>query len=213
MKTLSDILVEANAYLDLDTSVPTGLELTTRSNYANRAVWEASAIAQFKELEKVYHVGVSNLASIPLPSGFKEFQGAPQLLTSQGRYEPYMEIKPSEIFDMQLTDKYCYVLGNPREGYTAIFNNLEANCSLTIIYQRFPTGLLTLTDVCELPDPEYVTAKVESFVLQSRRDARFPIKDAEAERRLKNMIGRESKKPGGGNNQIRRVGASNYVLD
>ena len=47
MKTLSDILIEANATLDLDASSPTGTELTTRANYADQAVWDAAATGQF----------------------------------------------------------------------------------------------------------------------------------------------------------------------
>jgi len=95
---------------------------------------------------------------------------------------------PAVIFTYaSSTDKYCYVLGNPSSGYTAVFNNLvSANCTLSITYQRYPSGFATLTDVCELPDPEYVVCKIESLVLQSRRDERFPLKEAETERKLRN---------------------------
>lgn len=213
MRTLNDILIDCNSYLDLSAQSPTGSELTTRSNYANQAVWDASAIGQFKEFRGVYNVGYSANASISLPSGFREFMGMPHVLDTNGQWVEYPEILPTEIYNKESTDKYCYVLGNPREGYTAIFNNLTANCTLSIVYQRFPSGLLTLSDVCELPDPQYVTAKIESYVLQSRRDERFPIKDAEAERKLRNMMGRESKVVPGGNNQTRRTGSSNYVLE
>jgi hypothetical protein len=50
-------------------------------------------------------------------------------------------------------------------------------------------------------------------VLQSRRDERFPVKDAEAERRLKNMVGRSSKSVTGGTNTTRRIGVANYIID
>lgn len=212
MRTLEDLLVDANAYLDLDAAVPTGTELTTRTNYANQAIWEASAVAQFKEFQNIHIVNVSTCATIPLPTGFREFMTAPRLLTDTG-WEAYEQIQIEEIYSKNSDDKYCYVLGNPADGYNAIFNGLTANCTISIPYQRFPSGFATLTSICELPDPQYVVAKIESLVLQSRRDERFPTKDAEAERRLRNMVGRESKKPGGGTNQIRRTGASNYVLE
>lgn len=213
MRTLSDILVDANAYLDLDASVPTGSELTTRTNYANQTVWEASAIAQFKEFKKVYVTNVSTLASLTLPGDFREFMTQPQLLGSDGSWTPYTQIQPEDMYEKNSSDKYCYVLGNPSEGHTAIFNNLTANCTISMVYQRYPSGLATLTDICELPDPQYVVSKVESLVLQSRRDERFPIKDAESERKLKNMVGREAKTPGGGVNTTKRIGQSNYVLE
>jgi hypothetical protein len=213
MKRLQDILIEANAYLDLDATLPVGTELTTRSNYANRALWEATAIAQFRELQNIYVVGTESNATFTLPTDFREFQTAPRVLTQQQTWEAYEQIDPQDIYSKSVNDKYFYVLGNPASGYNAVFNALEANCTLHITYQRYPSGLLTLTDICELPDPEYVTAKVESFVLQSRRDERFPVKDAEAERRLKNMVGRSSKSVTGGTNTTRRIGVANYIID
>jgi len=212
MKTLQTILVEANAYLDLEAAEPSGTELTTRSSYANQAVWEATAVAQFREFQNVYTVNVSSSASISLPSNFREFMVAPQLLDSSGKWVPYEQIDPMEIYNKQSSDKYCYVLGNPASGYTAIFNNLTANSTLSIVYQRYPSGLATLTDVCELSDPQYVVEKVKSYVLQSRRDERFPQVDAMAEQKLKNMVGRSQKLPQGGSNQVRRTGAASYIL-
>jgi hypothetical protein len=211
-RTLSQILIDANAYLDLDASLPIGSELTTRTNYANQAVWDATAVSQFKEFQKVYEV-LATGASIPLPSGFREFMTAPRLLDSNLSWVAYEEITPDERYGKNLSDKYCYVLGSPAEGYTAVFNNITANCTLSITYQRYPSGMATLTHICELSDPQYVVSKLESYVLQSRRDERFPIKDAEAERKLRNMVGRGSKKPSGGTNIIRRTGQANYVLE
>lgn len=212
MRSLQNILIDCNAYLDLDASVPTGSELSTRTNYANQAVWDASAIGQFKEFKSIYTIGVTSSASIPLPSGFREFMTAPRLLVGTG-WDPYEQIAPEDLYSKETSDKYCYVLGNPSEGYTAVFNNLTANSTLSMTYQRYPSGFATLSSVCELSDPQYVVSKIESLVLQSRRDERFPIKDAEAERKLKNMLGRESKTLGGGTNQVKRIGASNYVLE
>jgi len=213
MRTLSQILVDCNAYLDLDAAVPTGTELTTRTNYANQAVWDATAIAQFSEFQNVYEVNVSGNATISLPSGFREFQTAPRLFDSSLTWIEYPEIRPDERYEKEENDKYCYVLGNPASGYKAIFNNLTANCTLSVTYQRYPTGFATLTDICELSDPQYVVSQIESLVLQSRRDERFPTKDAEAQRKLKNMVGREMKTPGGGTNTIKRTGIANYILE
>ena len=211
-RTLSQILTDANAYLDLEAAEPTGTELTTRKNYANQAVNEAADIAQFPEFKKTYEVRATS-ATLTLPSGFREFMTAPRLLNSSLTWEDYPEIRPEERYGKTSTDKYCYVLGNPNEGYTAVFNNISSTATLSLTYQRYPSGFATLTDVCELSDPQYVVAKIESLVLQSRRDERFPLKDAEAERRLRNMVGRKSKPPTGGDNIIKRVGISNYVLE
>jgi len=215
MRTLSQILKDCNAYLDLDASEPTGTELTTRMNYANQAIWEAADIGQLPEFKTVFEINVSTAtnATIPLPSNFREFMGAPRLMNSSLAWVDYPEIRPEERYGKTETDKYCYIQGTPASGYNALFRNLEGNCSLSITYQRYPSGFATLTDICELSDPQYVVCKIESLVLQSRRDERFPLKDAEAERRLRNMLGRKSKPPTGGTNTIPRIGVANYVLE
>lgn len=213
MKNLLTILIEANAYLDLDAAQPAGTELSTRTSYANQAIWEASAVAQFREFQNIYVVNVSSAATISLPSDFREFMTAPRLLDSNGTWVAYEQIDPLDVYGKQSSDKYCYVLGNPSSGYNAIFNNLTANCTLSIVYQRYPSGLATLTDVCELPDPQYVVEKIKSYVLQSRRDERFPQVQAMSEQKLKNMVGRSQKLPQGGNNQVRRTGSANYILE
>lgn len=53
-KTLSEILTDVNAFVDLTAELPTGDELTTRVDYANQAVWDASATAQLHEFDGVY---------------------------------------------------------------------------------------------------------------------------------------------------------------
>lgn len=195
MKNLASILIDANAVLDLDASAPTGTEQTTRANYADQAVWDAAATGQFKEFKKEFLTTTTTLATIPLPSDFREFQEWPHIATSGG----WQAFEPIAVEDKykRSGDYVCYVLGNPVDGYNAIFQNIIASQTLSIIYQRFPSGLLTLTAVCELPDPQYVVRKVESYVLYSRSDDRFPIASSKAEQSLANMAGRAMKSDAG----------------
>lgn len=197
MKTLSDILIEANATLDLDASSPTGTELTTRANYADQAVWDAAATGQLSEFKREFLTSASTLATIPLPSDFHELQEDPQIYISGG-WASWEAIEVEQKFDRSLQDRYCYVMGNPAEGYNLIFNNIVASDQLSIIYQRFPSGLLTLTAVCELSDPQYVVRKIESYVLYSRSDDRFPTAEQRAQTSLSNMVGRGQKGTTGG---------------
>lgn len=212
-RTLQNILQDSAAYLDLDQTLPTGTELATRTNYANQAVWDASAASQFKEFEAIQITPTYTLASISLASDFREFSTAPRVLDTSGSWNTYEQIDPKDRYSRHANDNYCYVLGNPSIGYTAVFNNLTANATLSIDYQRFPSGLATLSDICELSDPMYVVAKVESFVLQSRTDDRFPQVEAMANVLLKNMIGRNSKTLGGGINTTPKINVANYVLE
>lgn len=203
-KTLQDILTDSSAYLDLTTTLPTGDELLVRANYADRAVRKASSVGQMKEFKQVYTVNTSTLSTIPLPTDFREFQCPPRILQSQGGWsDPYVEITPEEQYDHD-GETYCYVLGNRSTGYNAIFNNIIANATLSIVYQKYPTGLPTLSSVCELSDETYVATDIEALVLESRDDGRFPIKKAEAQQLLANMQARGSKTPGGGVNTTPR---------
>lgn len=212
MKTLSQILIDANSYLDLEASEPTGDDLSVRVNYAQQAVNEWGAAYNWRQLNQVYYPSAATMASISLPSNFRRFIGAPRNQISPGVWQEYPEIAPEERYGYESTDYYCYVLGTPSIGYTVIFNNLSSNASLSIDYQRYPSNMATLTDTCEVDDGEYIKMKVISYVLQSRSDDRFPLVDAEAGRMLKNMIGREMiKRPGGYTTTLKR-GASAYAL-
>lgn len=197
-KTLNQILIDANATLDLEATAPTGDELTLRSNYANQAVFDASAVAQFDEFKAEFLTAFAGSATVSLPSSFREFQVEPMGLDSSGNWVEYEIIQAEEKYDKNSADRYVYKLGNPQEGYVAVFNQaLVSGSTLSIIYQRYPTGFPTLTSVCELPDPTYVTRKIESYVLYSRGDDRFPQAEAKEQQVLLNMVGREAKGPTG----------------
>lgn len=195
-RTLSDILIDVNSTLDLEAALPTGDELATRTNYANQAVLDASATGQLSEFKMEYVVGISSNATVPLPSNFRELQQDPEEFAG-GAWTTYPEISIEEKYDKGTDDEYCYILGNPAAGYNLILNSSMSGSTLSVIYQRFPSGLLTLADKCELSDPQFVSRKVESYVLWSRNDERFPIAEQKAEQQLANMMGREMKGPGG----------------
>jgi hypothetical protein len=192
MDTLNQILLDSSAVLDLSTSLPTGDELGLRSNYANQSVKDAAGTGQFPEFKKVYEIPVtSNI--VPLP-GYRELMRDPKALSSSGWLD-FPEIEEEDKYDT--VGNYCYVTGNPQAGYTATFHGLEVGMSLSVIYQRYPSGMPSLTSICELSDPTYVTRKVESYVLYSRGDDRFQTAESRANNVLLNMTGRKMKGSGG----------------
>lgn len=195
-KTLANILIDVNSTLDLEAESPTGDELTTRANYANQAVWDASSTGQLSEFKLEYLVGVSNNATVALPSNFREIMEYPQMW-SNGTWTVFPLVDVEDKYTLDSADYWSYILGNPSAGYNLILNNPLANTTLSVIYQRYPSGLLTLTDVCELSDPQYVTRKVESYVLFSRNDERLQISEQKSEQQLANMMGREMKSSDG----------------
>lgn len=194
-KTLQQILIDANATLDLEAALPTGDELTLRQNYANQSVLDAVVTGQLSELTQEY-VRASAGITLPLPDNFYEFKIDPKVKIAGG-WDTYPEIDPEDKYDMSDNEKYCYVLGNPSEGYSAIFNGLSSGATVSAMIQRYPSGMLTLTDKCELSDSTYVTRGIESYVLYSRGDDRFPTAKALKDRQLESMYSREMKTPGG----------------
>jgi len=192
-RTLSQILTDVNAVLDLEATLPTGDELVTRTNYANQAVWDASATGQLSEFKREYVTAVGTSATVSLPSDFRELMVDPQVLDSTGNWQEYEVIEAEERYEKSTNEKYAYVMGDPAAGYNLIFNQLISGATLSAVYQRFPSGLATLTDVCELSDPQVVARQTEQYVLYSRSDDRFPIAEQKAQRQLSNLMGREMK--------------------
>jgi len=202
MATLSDILYSVNSFLDLERELPTGTELATRVNFADQAVKDAASMYRFKEFETLYYPSTSTLMSLTLPTNFRELSSSPAEMDSSSSFKAFPQVRLEEVAEnINADNDFCYLLGNDMEGHTLIFHNLTANATLSIQYQRFPSGMATLTDICELPDPEYVKQKVISYVLQSRSDDRFPQAEADAQMRLQNMVGRQMIQPKGGVNR------------
>lgn len=197
-KTLSNILVDSAAYLDLSATLPTGDELTTRSNYADRIVREAANASHLKEFSTQFNSSFSS-PTVSLPTNFRE-QESELYIMEGGQWSPWPIIDSKEKYQMDPSARYAFVIGNPADGYVLNINAMASFSTLSIAYQKRPTGFTTLTSTCELSDEVYVTRKVESYVLESRSDDRFPLVDADAQRRLANMVGRSNKRPPGKGN-------------
>lgn len=193
MTTLSEILIAVNSYTDLEASLPTGTDLDTRTSYANQAVKDACSLFNFPQMSTQYDVYATG-ATVSLPSNFRELEGFPKFY-----YGGVKTDIPVYKHDYISSEPFSsYVMGNPSSGYNLILSGISG-ATISIGYQRYPTGFTTLTSVCELPDPEYVKQKVISYVLQSRNDDRFMVADSDAMNRLANMVGRESYVHGGTN--------------
>ena len=167
-----------------------------RTNLANQAVEEAAAAMQLSEFKQEYITNISSALTVPLPSNFRELQDDPRLLVGTD-WESWPEKEVEERYQYEYGDEYSYVMGDPSSGYNLIFNNPQAHCTISIIYQRFPSGMATLTDICELSDTTFVEKKIESYVLYARGDDRFQIAESRAQTALQNMAGREMKGSGG----------------
>lgn len=207
MATLQDLLIQANAYLDLAAEAPTGDDLAVRVNYAQQAVSEWASSYKWRQLKsKNYYYATG--ATVSLASNFRELLSPPVDINDQ-EY-PEIPLENSDFTDA--SDRYCYVQGNSIEGHSLIMSALASGATLSVSWQRYPSSMATLTDICEVPDPEYVKWKIISYTLQSRSDERFPTVDAEANRILANMIQRESVRVPGGYNTTPKSGSSAWRI-
>lgn len=208
MKTLSQILIDANSFIDLTAALPTGDDLTTRINYAQQAVEEWASAYKWRQLRQQTTYFASG-ASHTLETNFRDLLAPPH----ETNVLSYPEIGIPEIAGAKTNDRYCYVNTNYVVGSTLILNGLSsAGATISYEWQRFPSNMATLTDICELPDPSFVTTRVVGFVLKSRLDDRFPIIDAQGNLILQNMIGREQVLRPGGSLSVPRQGVAAYAL-
>jgi hypothetical protein len=207
MKTLSQILIDVNSYVDLTAELPTGDDLGVRVNYAQQAVEEWANSYRWRQLKETYTYFATG-ASLSLPSNFRELLSAPY-----GDSVFYPEMQLDELGSMDSGDSYSYIRGNTAAGHTLVFNNLPAaGATISFEYQRYPSNMATLSAYCEVPDSEFVKTKVISYTLQSRLDERFPTVEAEAQRLLANMIGREQVITPGGSPSVRRFGSAAWSI-
>ncbi len=207
MRTLRQILVNSNSYLDLSAEEPTGDDLTVRIDFAQQAVREWADAYRWKELTTPTSLFATS-GTVSLPTNLKELEAIPKDLEGN----EYPEIRPADRVYKETSDHYSYIVGNQSQGYILTANALAGNATLSLTYQRQPSNMATLTDVCEVPDDQFVVLKINSLVLQSRSDERFPQVEANAQRLLSNMIGRNMVTTPGGNSTIPRAGAGAYRI-
>lgn len=211
MATLQDILIDSYAYTDLLAEVPASSELSLRTLFAKRAVDEWSQAYKWRQLKTEYIPSLGTFASLSI-TNFTQLDGPPMEFLYSGTYEQYPEIQPADRFSKDTDEKYCYITGSDGTGFSIHVNGIGVNATLSIQYVRGASTMATLTDVCEVPDPQFVTNRVISYVLQARNDDRFPVVLAEGNRLLKNMISQEMIRLPGGTNSTPKKGVAGYSI-
>lgn len=202
--TLEQILQRIGGYVDQETTTPTGTDLTTRTDYVNRALVEWSDSYDWDVLNQTYTFNISyaSTVSLSLPANFKKPMSALYDYVNNPPTE-YPIVPRDERFTYQLNEKYSYLEGNPSDGFTLIVpKGLSAGASIVMDIHVYPSSYATLTQYSQIPNTDFVIQRAISLVLEARGDARFPIARAEADRILANMIEAQNAKNIGINNQI-----------
>lgn len=198
MLTLEQILQEIGGYVDQDTSTPTGTDLTTRSNYVNRALREWGSAYDWEQLTVKQTLTASSISSVSfaLPSNFRKPMSAVYLYDASVP-TCFTIIDPAQRFDVNRyygsTDFVAYTGGNPSTGYYInIPKGIASGASLVMDIQIYPSSLATLNNIPPIDDPEYLVDRGIAYVLEARSDSRFPTMKANADRKLSTMVERQN---------------------
>lgn len=192
-KTLQGILNDIGAYVDQDTTLPSGVELTTRVNLVNQALQEWAETYQWKQLRVTNTISFAfSGTSTALPTTFKKLMSVPTDV-SQVSNNTYQQVNPQDRFSMASTSKYSYIIGDDARGFSLnLFPPMASGASIAYDYQSFPSSLATLTDISVCPQPNYLVKRTIAYVLEARSDTRFPQVKADADVILQKMIEEEN---------------------
>jgi len=210
MATLNSVLNDVAAFVDQDTTLATGTELTVRVNLINQALQEWAEAYEWKQLRQqgALTFALSGV-SVALPSNFKRLM-SPVYDESVSPNTEYREIDADDQYKKVSSDKYVIVGGNNSSGLFINFNpGMASGMSLVYQYQSTPSSLATLADISVCPSGEFLAKRTIAYIFQSRSDGRFPIVKSESDDLLSNMIEDEAVFTGAQNNRTPDVYSRN----
>lgn len=202
-KTLEEVLKDVGAYVDQDTTLPSGTELTVRANFVNQALDEWQNAYEWKRLRQHHTVSFAfSGTSTALPSNFKRLM-TPLYDESKESGNRYVELDPDERFNRSSSEQWCRVGGNDASGLFLEFSPAMASgASLVFDYQMYASSMATLQDISVCPNSNFLVKWTQGAILEARSDPRFPQVKADASRLLFTMIEEEAAPTGGQNNRI-----------
>jgi hypothetical protein len=202
--TLQEILQGVGAYIDQDTTLPTGTELNVRTSFANRALRDWADAYDWKALRKpgTFTVSLSG-TSAALPVDFFRLSSPIYDLSQPvSKDREYIEIDSTKRFKRQSADKVVWTGGNSLSGnYLGSFGFVNG-FTPSYDYQSLPTSMATLSDVCVCPNPNFIIQKTIAYTLEARSDSRFPAAKEDANLELRKLIEAEDTPPGSQDNRI-----------
>lgn len=202
--SVAEIQARIAALVDHDASAPsaTSDDYAHRLKLINLAQSEWAQLYDWKVLYKEYTTLTSTATgnvTISMPSDFRKLAGYPRITADGTSTYDFPEISPTERSQYTPTaDRFCYILGNPSGGYDLVVNpatsngQLASSASIYVSYYASAQSLCSPVDVSMCPDPEFLVHRATAYLWQSTEDDRFPIAQAEAEKRLARMLEREN---------------------
>lgn len=203
-KTLEGLLQDIGAYVDQDTTLPTGTELTVRVNLIDQSLREWSDAYDWSQLRFAGTISAAlSGTSAALPTNFRKLL-SPLYDMSQAVSvdRQYQEVDPSEQYIRPRTDKVVWTGGDEVRGHFINGFGFTSLFSGVFDFQALPSSMATLADTCVCPNPNFISRRVIGLILEARSDARFPQLKADADSELRKMIEFEDVPSGAEDNRL-----------
>lgn len=186
---------------DSDTSNIATDDYALRLEYLNQRERQWSEFGDFDVMYREFHALTSTAsgnATVSLPADFRKLASYPQITHDGSNTDGFAEIRSQEESNYKKSvDKYVKIMGNNLTGRSMVINpgnstgNLASGASIMVPYYATPTSLASPANIVQCPNTQYLITGVIADVWESREDARFQIKKAEATEILLNMVERE----------------------
>lgn len=198
MSTVDEIQSRVAAYIDQDedSSSISSDDYSLRLEFINKRERQWSEVSRWDVLYKEFFTNTSTSSgnlTVALPADFRVEAGFPVAYIDGQEYELPV-IAPTQERQYTSSQRYVKKLGNSQGGYNLIFHpgtsggQLASGATVFVSYYSFPTSLSSPADVVMCPNPEYIVHGVIGDVWEANEDARFQLKQDEADRILQNML-------------------------
>lgn len=222
--SVADLQVSLANYLDQSNTAPTegGNDWNYRLNLLNRAQQSWGLSYNWPELYAEFNGKISaatGYATISLPGDFRKlatlFQfndgnktwavpeiDAPTATRFRGAVNVNVNIAQSTMIPSTIpsSNPFCYVLGNPRGGWSLVNvpGSYPSGASIYYGYWAYPTSLASSGQISQCPEPEYLVTRALSLYFQAKEDGRFQDMRAESERIIGDMLDKANTQGYGG---------------
>lgn len=204
---------------DQDTSNISSDDYSLRLEYLNNRERTWAESGRYQVLYQEYLTNTSTSTgnvTVSLPSNYRTLAGFPRTFVGGTEYE-FSVIEPQHTQQFASSERYAKVLGNPVSGYNLVFHpgtnsgQLASGATIFVSYFANPSSLASPANTVTCPNPNYLIQGVIADVWEAREDARFQIKQADAEQILSNMREYElTPSEADNNNRVKSVEETKY---
>ena len=196
--TVNDIQTWIANEIDQSESPATvgGTDWNIRMGAMNRSLIDWANSSEWSSLKKVHNglISVSGGASYVLPTDFSKLDGFPRITWDGTTTDEFSAVNPSKNSIYNDSDRFVNIFVNSRDGKVMYIHSatLSSGASVQFTYWKSPQSLSTVSDIIEVPDPNFIVQRSLYYIYKGREDGRFPEAKVESDRVLARMIENEN---------------------